>query len=445
MFDKKVVQLTNSEIGHTLNTGQVFSANNEWIVFDHRNNDGDIKITGSIGIVNTKTGEERTIYKLANQTEHGPGVGAASFSPVTDRVIFIQGIRNADAKKPYDFTRRTGVAIDIDKPERPIFMDARSLDKPYTIGALRGGTHAHSWSGDGQMISFTYNDYVIEQLAKTNPKVKDLRTIGLMFPKKVQVPNTANLENNDGEMFSVLAATVTENPKPGSDEIDKAFDECWIGKDGYIKTDGTRQRKAIAFQGNVKNVNGEIITEIFVSDIADGLTQGNFDKQVAGTDDTRPAMPIGITQRRITFTEGLSQPSDGYRDGKGVKGPRHWLRSSADGSRIFFLSEDVNGLIQAYSVSPNGGAVNQVTKNDFSITSPINISPDGLYISYIADQSVFITEISTGVSQRLTPQYEAPEKLNGAVVWSNDGNTLAFNRYVKSEKGVFLQVFLLYL
>jgi len=431
MFDKKEVQITHSEIGHTLNTGQVFSANNEWIVFDNRNNDGDIKITGSIGIVNLKTGEERTIYTVPNQTEHGPGVGAASFSPNEDRVIFIQGIRNADAQKPYDFTRRTGVAIDLDAPQQPIFMDARNIEAPFTIGALRGGTHAHSWSGDGQMLSYTYNDYVMEQLAKTNPQVKDLRTIGLMFPKKVQVSNTVNLENNNGEMFSVLAATVTEKPKPGSNEIDKAFDECWIGRDGYVKPDGSRQHKAIAYQGNVKDAKDNTITEIFVADIPDDLTTVSFDKSVAGTENTRPAVPKGITQRRITFTE------------KGAKGPRHWLRSSADGSQIFFLSEGAKGLIQVFSVSPNGGTIEQVTHNDFSITSPINISPDGLYLSYIADQSVFITEIATRNSQRLTAKYAAPEHLNGAVVWSNDGNTLAFNRYLKSEKGVFLQVFLL--
>lgn len=431
MFEKKETQLSKSEIGHTLNTGQVFSHDNEWIVFDHRNNDGDIKITDGIGIINVNTGEERLIYKVDNQTVHGPGVGAASFSPVENKVIFIHGIRNAAADKPYDFTRRTGVAINIKEPQQPIFMDARQVEPPYIIGALRGGTHAHSWSGDGQMISFTYNDYVLEQLAKTDPKVKDLRTIGLMFPKKVVVYNPSNLENNDGEMFSVLAATVTENPKPGSNEIDKAFDECWIGTDGYLKSDGTKQHKAIAFQGNVKDLNGNTITEIFVADIANDITTTSFEPIVAGTENTRPAVPKGITQRRITFSK------------KGATGPRNWLRSSADGSQVFFLSADDKDIVQAYSVSPNGGNIKQITKNPFSITSPINISPDGLYLSYIADQSVFVTEILTGISQRLTQQYVAPEKLNGAVVWSNDGRKLAFNRYVKSENGMFLQIFLL--
>ena len=430
MFDKEI-QLTHSEFGHTLNTGQIFSPDDDWIVFDTRNNDTGIKITDRIGVVNVKTGEEKIIYQVPNQTQYGPGVGAASFSPVKNRVVFIHGIRNVSAQKPYDFTRRTGVAIDVENPQQPIFMDARDIQEPFTTGALRGGTHAHSWSGDGQMISFTYNDYVIEQLAKTDFEVRDLRTIGVMFPKQVKVPNTSNVENNDGEMFSVLAATVTENPRPGSNEIDRAFDECWIGKDGYLKADGSRQRKAIAYQGNVRNEQGEVVTEIFVADIPEDMETKLFDENIAGSATTRPNVPKDITQRRITFTQ------------KGVKGPRHWLRSNVDGSQIFFLSEDDNNLIQVFSVSPNGGEIRQVTKNDFSVSGSINNSPDGRYLSYLADGSVFVTEVKTGVSNRLTQKYAEPENLTGVVVWSNDGETLAFNKYVKSEKGCYLQIFLM--
>ena len=430
MFDKEI-QLTHSEFGHTLNTGQIFSPDDDWIVFDTRNNDTGIKITDRIGVVNVKTGEEKIIYQVPNQTQYGPGVGAASFSPVKNRVVFIHGIRNASTQKPYDFTRRTGVAIDVENPQQPIFMDARDIQEPFTTGALRGGTHAHSWSGDGQMISFTYNDYVIEQLAKTDFEVRDLRTVGIMFPKQVKVPNTSNVENNDGEMFSVLAATVTENPRLGSNEIDRAFDECWIGKDGYLKADGSRQRKAIAYQGNVRNEQGEVVTEIFVADIPEDMETKLFDENIAGSATTRPNVPKDITQRRITFTQ------------KGVNGPRHWLRSNVDGSQIFFLSEDDNNLIQVFSVSPNGGEIRQVTKNDFSVSGSINNSPDGRYLSYLADGSVFVTEVKTGVSNRLTQKYAEPENLTGVVVWSNDGETLAFNKYVKSEKGCYLQIFLM--
>jgi len=430
MFNKKEIQLTHSEIGHTLNTGQVFSKDNEWIVFDHRNNDGDIQITGSIGIVNTNTGEERLIYSVPNQSQYGPGVGAASFSPLEDKVIFIHGIRNAEISRPYNFTRRTGVAISIADPKQPIFMDARNIEAPFVAGALRGGTHAHSWSGDGQMLSFTYNDEIIAQLAKTNLQVRDLRTIGLMFPKKVPVAHAENLENNHGEMFSMVAATVTENPTPGSDEIDRAFDECWIGENGYIKADGSLQQKAIAYQGNVRDETGRTTTEVFIADIAEDIISIEFNAAISGTASTRPLVPKEIVQRRITFSK------------IGIKGPRHWLRSNPDGSQIFFLSEDEGEIIQVFSVAPSSGNVKQITHNKFSINSPINISPDGLYLSYWAEQKIFITEIASGDTKCLTSTSAQKGPLTGAVVWSTDGQILAFNRYVQSAKGLFLQIFL---
>ena len=133
--------------------------------------------------------------------------------PTRSLVLFIHGIRNANKNNPYSFTRRTGVAIDIDNPFHPIFMDARNIIPPFTSGALRGGTHAHTWSGDGKWISFTYNDYIMEQLAKTDSSVKDLRTVGVMVPgHAVNVPIDSAGENNNGEMFAVVVAKVTEKP-----------------------------------------------------------------------------------------------------------------------------------------------------------------------------------------------------------------------------------------
>ncbi|PBD34340.1 hypothetical protein CK247_30830, partial [Klebsiella pneumoniae] len=32
---------------------------------------------------------------------------------------------------------------------------------PYTPGALRGGSHVHVYSPNGQFVSFTYNDHVL--------------------------------------------------------------------------------------------------------------------------------------------------------------------------------------------------------------------------------------------------------------------------------------------
>ena len=277
----KIMQLTHDNSGHTIHNTQCFSQDDEWIVYDTRNNDTMIASTGNISMVNTQTGEIRELYHTEHQTLYGPGVGAATFSPVANRVIFIHGIRNADKNNPYGFTRRTGVAIDIAKPFHPIFMDARDITPPFTPGALRGGTHAHNWSADGKWISFTYNDYIIQQLEKKDASVKDLRTVGVMIPGPVHVAHDPSEENNSGEMFSVIVAKVTENPQPGSDEIDKAFDEGWIGTKGYKKSDGKWQHRAIAFQGEVINPDGTKKTEVFVLDLPEDLTKART-RQTAG-------------------------------------------------------------------------------------------------------------------------------------------------------------------
>lgn len=424
-------QLTDGRYGHFLNSTQFFSPDDQWIVYDTRNNDGGIGVTDSIEMVNTATGKIKTLYRTSNQTEYGPGVGAATFSPVEDRVLFIHGIRNASKERPYGFSRRTGVAIDIKEPFIPLFLDARNIDTPFTAGALRGGTHAYTWSGDGKWICFTYNDYIIEQLEKKDSSVKDLRTIAVMAPGKVMVPEDPALENNSGEKFSAVVALVTENPAPGSDEIDKAFDEGWIGKQGYKKADGTWQNRAVAFQGNVKNEKNETIAEVFVTDIPDDITKAETGKPLEGTTISRPNKPLGCSQRRVTHTQ------------HGIQGPRHWLKSLSDGSLILFLAKDEKGMVQVFGVSPNGGDIQQISFNDFSVDGPINISPDDQYVAYVGDNSVFITGIQTHQSHRLTSRTAQNDKPEGAVTWSNNGKMLAYNRRVESEGKKYVQIFLL--
>lgn len=422
------IQLTHQPKGHMLNESQCFSKDGRWIVYDTRNSDTGIAENGEIAMVHVDTKEIVLLYKTPNQTNYGPGVGAATFSPAEDRVIFIHGIRNADEKNPYSFTRRTGVSVVSSRPQVPEFMDARDITPPFTPGALRGGTHAHSRSGDGQWLCFTYNDYVLEQLSKKDSSVKDLRVVGVMKSGiPVKVADAANPESNDGKYFSAVVTRVTENPAPGSDEIDKAFDEGWIGTNGYMRVDGSRQQRAIAFQGNTRNRKGETITEVFVVDIPDDITRPSSGDPLQGTERTRPGIPEGVKQRRITFSE------------KGIQGPRFWLRTSADGSMIGFLAADEKGIIQVFAVSPNGGAVRQLTFNEQSVQGPINFSPDGRMLAYLAGDRVFITDIASGKSSRLT--HTSAHTPEGAVIWSPDGRTLAFNRKING----WLQICLLHL
>ena len=424
----KEKQLTFGNKGHFLNTTQCFSPDGQWVVYDTRNDDTQIGSTGSIEMVNVNTGEIKELYHTQNQSEHGPGVGAVTFSPVKNRVIFIHGIGNATQQNPYSFSRRTGVAIDVDQPNIPHFMDARYVTEPFIPGALRGGTHAHIWSADGQCLSFTYNDYVIEQLSNINPAIKDLRTVGVMFPSPVFVPSDKDGENHSGEMYAVTIAQVAENPRPGSDDIDKAFDEAWIGENGYLKTDGTRQKRAIAFQGNVINEQGHTKTEVFVADLPDDLTQAQGKQPLEGTATSRPGVPLGVTQRRITFT------------GMGIVGPRHWLKTTPDGDLICFLSKDDLGFINIFGVHPNGGSVKQLTFNQFDVQSGFNISPDGKLLAYIADDSIIISDILSGKSNKISTQ----KKPIGKVVWSPDGKILVFNSYIKKDDQSYFQIILLY-
>ncbi|MGC4037650.1 MAG: DUF3748 domain-containing protein [Chitinophagaceae bacterium] len=431
--DAKETQLTFESKGHLLNTSQCFSKDDQWIVYDNRNLETAIPANGTIGMVNVRTKEIRTLYSTTNQTDYGPGVGAVTFSPVENKVLFIHGIRNSDKSNPYTYSRRTGVTVNINKPGIGEFMDARNITVPFTAGALRGGTHAHSWSADGKWISFTYNDFIIDQLSKKDSSIKDIRVVAVMNnSRSVNVEDTTNPENNNGKMFAAVVTEVKDNPKWGSDEIDKAFDEGWIGNNGYLKKNGTRQKRAIAFQGNVKDKNGKTKTEVFVTDIPDDISKATPGCPLEGTETTRPCVPAGVHQRRITFTE------------KGIIGPRFWLHSTPNGKSIGFLSTDENNTVQLFLVSPNGGSISQLTHNSVSINGPFNFSPDGKNVAYIADNSIFITHLQTGSSKRLTARSDESEKPVGPVVWSNNGKMLAYNRYITTDKkNSFLQVFIL--
>ena len=100
-------------------------------------------------------------------------------------------------------------------------------------------------------------------------------------------------------------------------------------------------------------------------------------------------------QRRLTFTATDRHP--------GLQGPRHWLRSSPDGSRIGFLKKDDAGVVQFWTVSPNGGPPTQVTRNPHPVASAFTWHPDGRRVAFVMDNSVCLTDVLAGETTRLTP------------------------------------------
>jgi len=438
----EVLQLTFDPRNHYLDNNDNFSPDDQWLVYDTRKAVpgppvSEIGANSNIEKVNVNSGEIVVLYETENQTEHGPGVGAASYHPTENKIVCMHGLLNCNADRPYWFWRRTGILVDESQPGKPIFLDARDVTPPFTPGALRGGTHRHEWSADGQWIGFTYNDAIMADIEERTGERVNLRTIGVSTSlRPVEVDRDTEGENNDGLWFSALVVKVIPNPKPGSDEISRAFSDAWVGTKGYRKPDGTWQ-KARAFLGKLRTKEGNDLVEVFIVDIPNRIDVPGDDEPLEGTKTTMPMPPKGTKQRRLTYTENRKYPGV-------VIEPRHWVRSSPDGSRISYLAKDDNGITQVFFVSPLGGEPVQVTHHNSPIQSTVRWNPNGNEICYVCDNSIFLCDVGDGPSfgkaRRITTRTDEPPL---CPVWSHDGKTIAFNRLVQNGKKWYKQVFLL--
>ena len=428
-------QVTCAAYGHMLTNVAVWSSDSRWIVYDTRSSpDGSVFDGTRIERVEVDSGRIELLY----ESQNGACCGVVTASPVDDRVVFILGPEHPTADWQYGPAHRQGAIVRASQPGVIEPLDARDLVPPFTAGAVRGGSHVHVFSPDGRLVSFTYEDAVLDTppaagVVSDMPREKNLRGIGVsVCGKPVHVPRT-NPRNHDGTAFTVLVTRLTDEPIPGSDEICKAFEEAWVGTQGYLRPDGTRQRYALAFQGHVvvqdASTDGRrTISEVFICDLPDDLDELTVagDRPLEGTPTCRPTPPRGVTQRRLTFTADRSHP--------GIDGPRHWLRSSPDGSLIACLMRDEVGIVQLFTVSPSGGQPVQMTRDEWPVASSFSWSPDGQRIAYVADSSVFVVEVASGVSTRLTDRLVAAQPRPEACVFSPDGRRIAFMRSVAGHR-----------
>ncbi len=424
-------QLTDAPHGHVLTNVNVWSPDSHWIVYDVRSQ-GDRFDGTRIEQVNVETREVQRLYEAKN----GAGCAVVTYHPREPKVIFIHGPENPTADWSYGASRRRGAIVDVGDPGVARPLDAMNYAPPFTPGALRGGSHVHVFSPDGLGVSFTYEDEVLARLGPTDASGHDLnqRTIGVSVPVGPVCVARTHPRNHDGDYFSVVVAKTVNRPRPGSDDISRAFEEGWVGTNGYGRSDGTRQSRALAFLGLVTAPNGREHPEVFIVDLPDDLTRAGA-APLEGTATRRPAPPAGTRQRRLTFTDGRAFPGV-------VTTPRHWLRGSPDGAQIAFLAKDMAGVVQLWTVSPNGGELRQVTHNATGIASAFTWSPDGRWITHVMDNSVFATDVAAGESVRLTrrsDETEAPLPL--ACVFAPDGRQIAFMRNVTAGGATFAQIF----
>ncbi|GMV65257.1 MAG: hypothetical protein AMXMBFR75_10580 [Candidatus Hinthialibacteria bacterium] len=423
-------QITFDARNHDLDNNQNFTRDGEWLIYDTRN--PGIDSSQAIEKVHIKTGETVVLYGTAKGGE-GPvaGAGAASFSPKDDRVAFIHGPWKRTGL-PYDFTRRRGGLVRGEDGGGFAFADARDITPPFTPGALRGGTHRHEWDGSGQWLGYTYNDDVMKKQGQ------DLRTIGVTrLGHPVQVENAQDhLFEGSGEGFSALVVAVTPDPKPGSDEIQRAAQDSWVGLEGYLRADGKSQL-ARAFVGSCKSKSGEVLDEVFIVDIPADITQPGPLGPLEGTETSFPAPPAGCAQKRLTHT--------GDRPLPGVAGTC-W--SSPDGEWITFLAGDDSGMQQIFAIDPEGKHLHQVTALPEGVACSPRWTADGKWLAAVSKQGqLFVCAapgqpgaLQTAKAFFLTPACPS-EKAPLKPIWSPDGKQIAYNQPVNLEGKDYAQVF----
>ncbi len=126
-----------------------------------------------------------------------------------------------------------------------------TLPPPTRPGALRGGSHVHVYSPNGQFVSFTYNDHVLHE---RDPAL-DLRNVGVAAPYGPVTPQGQHPREYGGSHWCVLVSRTTPAPAPGSDEINRAYEEGWVGN------------HTLAFIGDTLAENGDKVPELFIVDL----------------------------------------------------------------------------------------------------------------------------------------------------------------------------------
>lgn len=421
-------QLTTGPLQKDLDNNANFSPDGRFLVFDCRDERG-IGGNDRLGKVNVRSGQVTLFYTQPSLR----GVGAASFLSAHE-VIAIHALL---AGAPYDFTVRGGrilpsngdTASSSAIPGR--WLDSRDLTSPFTPGALRGGTHKHEPDASGQWIGFTYNDHIMKAQGS------DLRNVGVSRRgKRVPVHKDPGGGNFEGESFSVLLTACVADPKPGSDDYQKADGDCWVGREGYPLPAGGHQR-ARAFRGlTAVEEDGKVAyySDVFVVDVPDDLTVPGPLGPLEGTLTDYPKPPQGAHVRRLTRTALAAD-----RAQRGISG---WLRATGDGRWIAYIGKaERAGKVedQLFVVSPTTGASRQLSHLPGGVIGDPRASADSTYVAASAsDGSIHTWSLEPKYWGRDVPRTPPNPYLPSAIVISPDSRLIAYNRQVEGIQQIFL-------
>jgi hypothetical protein len=387
-------QITFSPMGHDLDNNDNFSPDGKWLCYDTRETvEFGIHNSQSVMMVNIETGEEIVLleYKdsIIGKQGAAPGIGAITFNHAKLEVAFIHGptLDQVATRGPYDFPNRTGGHININIPGKLDWLDHRDIatDRDTLPGSLRGGTHRHEYTWNGNRIGFTYNDFLMQNYD---------RTVGYMEPRP-DAPGGAS-------HYTVLMVPTVpiDTAKPG--EIEKAWADSWVGRDGRMRAFIARARAA-------DGINYE--QSLFVADIPLNVDITTAD---SGNATRYPTPPKEVTIRRLTQT---------WADGI--------VRGTLDGKWITYYAKAPDDSTQAFMIPSDGSApAKQITSLPGGITSGLRWHPTGNSILCISNNAIVATCTQEGPnfgkSVFLTDQATGTERTKLALSW--DGTTIAYNR-----------------
>ena len=398
-------QVTYTPLNHCLDNNDNFSHGDRFLCFDNRETDGPGPGNSTrIMKVEIATGAESIIYApqpvLVHPTNSAPGVIAASYNPVADEVIFIHGPLVSETPKVgfYAKTNRRGAVAPADGSGKIRFLDYRDVTSPVTApGAHRGGTHRHEYSLDGKRIGFTYDDHLLTQYG---------RTVGMMMASR-KAPGGVT------HWTAILVPVVPEGTaKPG--ELESAAFDSWIGAKGLMR----------GFIGKVKEADGSYQSSLFVVDVPEDIDITTSD---SGTQSRYLAPPKGTRVRRLTHTEAA-----------GI------VRGSPDGRRIAYFANAPDGTRQVFLIDSSGSDRDpdpgkrpvQATFLKGGTKGGTRWHPSGNTIACVSDNGVVVTCVKPGprfgVSHFLT-EHGPGQILPEALVWSNIGRQLAYNKRVPAK------------
>ncbi len=393
-------QITFSAKNHVLDNNDNFSHDGRFLCYDTRGTvyNEDIGNSKTIEKVEIATGEETVLWNPPSITGEraAPGVGAVSYHPFEDKVIFIHGpnINEVKERGYYAKPNRTALEVAADGSRRHNLVDMRDVTHdPTTPGAHRGGTHRHEYCRDGSRIGFTYDDFLVRNID---------RTIGYMEANPATPPGYT-------KYFAVILQPAPKGQaRPG--EIEKAYGDSWIDSAGTMR----------AFIGKVRRPDGKGYDhDLFVADIPKSV---DITTAFAGTHDTYPRPPKGITIRRLTH-------------GMEVTGI---VRGSYDGTRIAFAAADSAGIAQLFIIRADGSekSPRQVTRLPHPVEA-LRWHPSGRWVLFLSHGDILAAYVGKQHPSGTLIKLSDTPRDRQQLVLSPDGSLAAYDirTPTKNEEG----------